>query len=267
MSIFQALVLGVVQGLTEFLPVSSSAHLVLVPAALGWDQPSLPYLVLLHAATLVALLTYFRRELIELALGSRRPGPQRKVLVLLAVATVPAGLAGVFFEKQFEGSFSKPFQVALQLIFTGMLLVGAQALSRRHQVPGDNPDGIEAMAEKVSWRAAVGIGFAQALAIVPGISRSGATISAGILAGLSRPLAARFSFLISIPILVATSLLEVPKLAGESPGAAALVVGFVASGVTGYLSIAGMIALLQRRGLMGFAVYCVVAGTVAALVF
>ncbi len=122
------------------------------------------------------------------------------------------------------------------------------------------------MARRLGWLGALGIGFAQALAIVPGISRSGATIGAGLVAGLPRPLAARFSFLLSIPILAGTSAFEVPQLSDAHPGAAALAVGFVASAVSGYLAIAGMIGFLQRRGLLSFAVYCVIVGSVLALI-
>ncbi|MGQ0680507.1 MAG: undecaprenyl-diphosphate phosphatase [Actinomycetota bacterium] len=264
MSVLQALVLGVVQGLTEFLPVSSSAHLVLVPELLGWEQPSLPYLVLLHAATLLALLVYFRRELLELATGVFRPGPARKLVLLLAVATVPAALIGFIFESQFERSFGQPFQVAIQLVLTGVILIAAELLTRRRPPSADDA-GIESMARVVTAPAALSIGLAQALAIVPGISRSGSTIGAGLLAGMSRSMAARFSFLMSIPILLGASLFEVPKLAGASPGPAALVAGFLGALVSGYLSIAGMVAFLQRRSLMAFAGYCIVAGALAAM--
>lgn len=267
MSVFQALVLGLVQGLTEFLPVSSSAHLVLVPEALGWEQPSLPYLVMLHTATLLALLVYFRRELLKLALGIVRPGPDRKLVVLLALATLPAAAIGVLFEDQFEDSFGKPFQVAVQLVITGVLLIVAEVLARRTAQEPEVGLGTEAMAAKVTWRSALGIGFAQALAIIPGISRSGTTIAAGLLAGMSRPLAARFSFLMSVPILLGTSVFEVPKLSQSSPGTSVLVVGFLASLISGYLSIAGMIAFLQRRGLMPFAAYCIIAGLTGVLIF
>lgn len=266
MSVFQAFVLGIVQGLTEFLPISSSGHLVLVPELLGWEQPSLAYLVLLHTATLVALLIYFRRELVALATGMFHPGPERKLVMLLALGTMPAAVIGFVFQEQFEDSFGEPFRVAIQLVLTGVLLIIAEALSRRHRADADVGSDTTAMAGKVTWRSALGIGFAQAVAIIPGISRSGATIAGGLLAGMSRPLAARFSFLLSVPILIGTSLLEVPKLSGDSPGAAALMVGFTAALISGYLAIAGMIAFLQRRGLLLFAAYCLIAGSILALI-
>jgi undecaprenyl-diphosphatase len=268
LSLLEALVLGIVQGLTEFLPISSSAHLVLVPELLGWEQPSLPYVVLLHAGTLLALLVYFRNELIDTLRGMLHPGPARRFILLLIAGTLPAAIIGVAFEEQLEDSFGEPFQVALQLIATGIILVGIEVLIRRRPAVADDPEdltGLDGLVDQLSPAKAAAVGAAQAFAIIPGISRSGATIAAGLLAGLSRAQAARFSFLLSIPILFGTTLFKVPDLAGESVGTSALVVGFLASLVTGYLAIAGTISFLQRRGLLSFAAYCILAGAVAAL--
>jgi undecaprenyl-diphosphatase len=268
LGLLEALVLGVVQGLTEFLPISSSAHLVLVPELLGWEEPSLAYVVLLHAGTLLALVIYFRNELIATLTGMLRPGPARKFVLLLVAGTLPAAVIGVAFEEQFERNFGEPFQVALQLVATGVILVGIEALARRKPPPHEDAadlTGLEGLTDQLTPARAAGVGLAQAFAIVPGISRSGATIAAGLLAGLSRAQAARFSFLLSIPILFGTTLFKVPDLAGESVGTGALVVGFAASLVTGYLAIAGTISFLQRRGLLSFAAYCVLAGGLAAV--
>lgn len=269
MSLFEALILGVVQGLTEFLPISSSAHLVLVPELLGWEQPSLAYIVLLHAGTLLALLVYFRRELVQTLTGMLRPGPARKFVLLLAAGTLPAAAIGFALQEQFEAIFGNAFQVALQLVATGLILVGIEALTRKRPQPEESPQdltGLDSMVAQITPAKAVGVGFAQALAIIPGISRSGSTIAAGLLAGLSRAQAARFSFLLSIPIVFGTTVLKVPELSGGEVGAGALATGFVASLVTGYLAIAGLISFLQKRGLLIFAAYCIVAGTVAALI-
>lgn len=269
MSLVEALVLGIVQGLTEFLPISSSAHLVLVPELLGWGQPSLPYVVLLHAGTLLSLVIYFRKELIATVAGMIRPGPARRFLLLLIAGTLPAAIIGVAFEEQLEASFGEPFQVAIQLIVTGLILVGIELLIRRKPPQADDPadlTGLEGLVGQLSVTKSAAVGLAQAFAIVPGISRSGSTIAAGILAGLSRAQAARYSFLLSIPILFGTTLFKVPDLAGDSAGSAALVVGFIASLVTGYLAIAGTISFLQRRGLFSFAAYCIVAGAIAAAI-
>jgi len=269
LSLVEALVLGIVQGLTEFLPISSSAHLVLVPELLGWDQPSLPYVVLLHAGTLLSLVIYFRKELISTVSGMIRPGPARRFLLLLVAGTLPAAIIGVAFEEQLEASFGEPFQVAIQLIVTGLILVGIELLIRRKPPRADDPEdltGLEGLVGQLSVTKSAAVGLAQAFAIVPGISRSGSTIAAGLLAGLSRAQAARYSFLLSIPILFGTTLFKVPDLAGDSVGSAALVVGFLASLITGYLAIAGTISFLQRRGLFSFAAYCIVAGAIAAAI-
>jgi undecaprenyl-diphosphatase len=272
-STLQALVLGIVQGLTEFLPISSSAHLVLVPELAGWSRPSLPFLVLLHSATLVALVIYFRRELAAAVIGMVKAGPQRRLLGLLVLGTAPAAIIGVVFETEFEAFYAEPVGVALQLMVTGVLLIGAELLTKRSSkvtVEPASDDSTIPEAEDItgglSWKGALGVGFSQAAAIVPGISRSGATIAGGLLAGLTRVAAARFSFLLSIPILFGTSLFELPRLDGAPLGAGPLLVGFIASMVSGYLAIAGMISYLQRRGLVPFAVYCLVVGLAAALV-
>ncbi|MDQ4148636.1 MAG: undecaprenyl-diphosphate phosphatase [Actinomycetota bacterium] len=281
MTLVEALVLGVVQGLTEFLPISSSAHLVLVPRLAGWAEPSLPYLVLLHAGTLVALFTYFWRDLLLTARGMLRPGSDRRFLMLLILGTLPAAVIGAAFETQFESAFGKPFQVALQLVATGVILVGAEALARRRdRAPltggnsrvGGGPQDHEnegndthEIAKRLSGIGAVFVGLTQAFAIVPGISRSGATIAGGLLSGLTRAQAARFSFLLAVPILFGTSAFEVPQLSGSDMGVGPLLVGFVASAVSSYAAIATMIGYLQRRGLFPFALYCLVVGSVMAL--
>lgn len=250
MSLFQAVVLGLVQGVTEFVPISSSAHLVLVPKLLGWPEPSLPYIVLLHAATLLALLIHFGKQLFGALRGNRR------LIYLLALGTIPAAIIGVLFERRFEESFGKPMQVAFQLVLTGLILLGAELLARRHT---------RTETAKLTSMSALAIGFAQAVSIVPGISRSGATIGTGLVAGLDREEATRFSFMLAIPILVGTVLYKVPTLDSSGVGAGAMVAGFIASFVSGYLAIAGMVGYLQRRGLYPFAAYCVVAGLLAAL--
>lgn len=271
LSVFQALVLGVVQGLTEFLPVSSSGHIVLVPALLRWPEPGLPFAVLLHAGTLLALLFYFRRELVQiLRLGFRR-GPERRFTVLLVLGSLPAAVIGFVFQKQFQRLFGEPFQVALQLVANGFILIGAEFLNRSRRGPAAQEEepvtGVEGLANRLNPTRAAGVGLAQALAIVPGISRSGSTIAAGLLAGMSRAQAARFSFLLAVPILAGTSLFEIPELAARPAGGGlVLTVGFAASLLSGYVSIAGMIRFLQRRNLLVFAAYCIAAGSLAALV-
>lgn len=263
MSIFQGMVLGLVQGVTEFVPISSSAHLVLVPELLGWPAPSVAYIVLLHAATLLALLIHFGKHLLGAIRGAEGVAG-RRLIYLLAIGTLPAAAIGVMFERQFEDSFGHPVQVALQLAFTGLILIGAELLARRRTVQGAGEMG-KTEATKLTTSSALAIGFAQAVSIVPGISRSGATIGTGLVAGLGRAEAARFSFMLAIPILFGTSLYKIPELTTGGLSAGAMVAGFLASLVSGYLAIAGMVGYLQRRGLYPFAAYCVIAGLLAAL--
>jgi undecaprenyl-diphosphatase len=271
MTAFQAVVLGAVQGFTEFLPISSSAHLVLVPSLLGWRRPSLAFDVLLHAASLIATLVYFRAELLEILLGLRRAGPGRRLLALLVVATIPAAFLGFFFGEPLERTFDRPRSVAVELVVTGIILLAAEAFARlrerrsseSREPPEEEDSSPGALARIVKIRSALGMGVAQAVAILPGISRSGVTIAAGLGTGLSRSQAARFSFLMAIPALAGAAVLKLPELPGMDLGAGPLLLGFLASLVSSYLAIGGMIGYLQRRGLHPFAVYCLVAGPMA----
>jgi undecaprenyl-diphosphatase len=259
MSIAEAAVLGAVQGLTEFVPISSSGHLVVVPEALGWDQPGLAFDVLLHAASLVALLAYFGRDLIGLAVGVRRRDRRAlRMVILLLVGSVPAGIAGLTLEGFFEEQFSDAPAAALQLLITAVILVAGEFALQKHA--RRRPQlRVEDELRPVE---SAGIGVAQAVSILPGISRSGATIATGLGLGLARDAAARFSFLLSIPALAGATLVELPDLAGTSLSASAGIAGFITSLVTSYAAIWGLIRYLRSRTLYPFAIYCVVAGLV-----
>ncbi|MGH2733203.1 MAG: undecaprenyl-diphosphate phosphatase [Actinomycetota bacterium] len=265
MTLFQAFTLGGVQGFTEFLPISSSAHLVLVPTLLGWRRPSLAFDVLLHVASLMAVLVYFRAELGQILMGLRRAGPGRRLLGLLVVATIPAALTGLLLGKPLERTFDRPRAVALELMATGLILLVAEVFARRRQAGGKEKEDstTEGLAGVVKAGSALVIGAAQAVAILPGISRSGVTIVAGLGTGLSRSQAARFSFLMAIPALAGAAVLKLPELPRLDLGPGPLVVGFLASLISSYLAIGGMIGYLQRRGLHPFAIYCLVAGPIA----
>jgi undecaprenyl-diphosphatase len=255
----QALVMGVVQGLTEFLPISSSGHLILVPWLLGWDQPfitSLAFSVMLHMGTLAALLAYFARDWVRLvgaglaSLRDRRIGddPTRRLAWVLVVATVPAGLAGVLLGDAIESVARRPAIVALALVVGAAILWYADEVGRH-----------ERDADSIGWGAAFAIGIAQAIALVPGISRSGITISAGLLLGITREAAARFSFLLAAPTIAGAGLFEVYRLvrgeAGAVPDTAILVVGVLASLVTGVLTIHALLGWFRRRGVGVFVAY------------
>ena len=250
------IVLGLVQGLTEFLPISSSGHLIIVPVMFGWEEPALGLTVMLHMGTLVALLIYFRAELVGLALGllgkGEDPAAARRIVRFLIVGTIPAAVAGVALGGFFEETFHRPYETSVELVITGLLLIGMERYGERaRRRPLD--DG----------RAAF-IGAGQALAILPGISRSGATIGAGLLAGLSREEATRFSFLLSIPAIAGAGLLDLAE--GELIVSAASIAGTVVSGISGYLAIAYLLRFVRTHSLAVFAWYLFAIGPISALV-
>lgn len=265
--LIQALVMGTVQGLTEFLPISSSGHLILVPWLLGWNDPfitSLAFTVMLHLGTLVALVAYFARDWVRLvsaglaSLRDRRIGadPDRRLAWVLVVATIPAGLIGVAFGDALEALVREPAVVALTLVVGGAILWLADRIGRHVR-------GLDGL----GFGSALGIGVAQVLALIPGVSRSGITISAGLFLGLDRESAARFSFLLAAPTTAGAGLFEALRLVrGETagtPDAAILAVGVIASLVTGLLAIHGLLGWFRRRGVGVFVAYRV---ALAALV-
>jgi undecaprenyl-diphosphatase len=267
--LLKALILGILQGATEFLPISSSGHLVLVPWWLGWDESPLVFDVVVHLGTLVAVLVYFWRDWLTLlragfrALQNRTLSdldPDARLLLLLVIGTIPAAIFGALLENVFEAAFAEPRATAAFLLVTAALLVFSE---RRYAANRTLHD--------LTPTDALFIGAAQAFAIFPGISRSGSTIAAGITRGLSRPLAARFSFLLATPIIMGAGAKQaLDVLTGDvivgSDLVGALIVGFVAAAVVGYASIWFLLRLIQTRRLYGFAVYCAVFGTVSLLV-
>lgn len=268
MSLFQAFVLGIVQGLTEFIPVSSDGHLTLVPFMLGWSEPGLAFTVALHIGTLIAVVVYFRAEVMVLARTlfgwGKASQTERKLLVLLAIGSVPAALVGLLFNSTIEESFERPVLAALLLGVTGFVLLSTETkVAHREGEPQRTVDD-------VTQRDAAIIGVAQATALLPGISRSGMTISAGMRLGLEREQAARFSFLLAIPITIGAILLELPDMADHisATGAGAVFIGVVASAVSGFAAISWLLGLLRRRDMRPFGTYLVfamIAGFLAAL--
>jgi undecaprenyl-diphosphatase len=262
-SVLQAIVLGAVQGLTEFIPISSSGHLVLVPAALNWSRPGLSFDVLLHTASLLALLIYFSGDLLDIVRGAvSGDRDARRLVVLLAIGTVPSGLAGVLLGEYFEESFEDAQASALQLLITAAILVAAEGVLRFHERrAATTGTGLRRMRDLNEGDAAI-IGIAQAVAIFPGISRSGSTIAAGLGLSVTRDDAARFSFLLAMPALVGAAVVQIPELGDGSLGAGAGIAGFLASLVTSYAAISGLIRYLRSNTLYPFAAYCVIAGIV-----
>ena len=244
---------GLIQGLTEFLPISSSGHLVLIPELLGMDEPDLATSALLHVGTLLAVLWYYRSDLARLT-HVRSDPEARRILALLAIGTIPAAIVGITLDGPIEIVLDEPWIVAVALIVTGLVLaVGlllTQGTRRLEQGrPGD----------------AVVVGLAQAFALVPGISRSGMTITAGIAQGLDRVQAARYAFLLAIPAIAGAGLLEGIKLADAGGFEPSLLVGVATAAISGYVAISFLIRLLARAGMAPFAAYCIVFGTVAYL--
>ena len=258
--------LGSVQGLTEFIPISSSGHLVVVPSLLGWSKPSLSFDVMLHFASLLALLVYFSGDLVDLARGFvHRDREARRVVFLLAIASVPAALAGLLLGELFEDQFQDARGAALQLLITAAILVAAEHALRYHQRRHAKSGTRLRSGHELTSPDAVAIGVAQAAAIIPGISRSGATIGTGLFFGIERDAAARFSFLLAIPALFGAALFKLPDFADSPVGLGAAVAGFLASLATSYAAIWGLIRYLKTRTLYPFAVYCAVAGPTFAL--
>ena len=255
----QALWLALIQGLTEFLPVSSQAHLVLYSLFTGELYQGLDFDIMLHAGSLVAVVVYFRRELLAMAsdwLRSLTGGPATKDSRLawwIVIATLPAGALGFLFKDQAELALRSPLIMALALIVFGLLLGWADW---RHRGQRDEYE--------LSLKDVLIIGFAQALALIPGTSRSGITITAALFLGLNREAASRFSFLLSIPIISAAGLLAGLDLAesGLQSGVGVLIVGFVAAAISAYACIHFFLAFIRRIGMLPFVIYRVILGIV-----
>ena len=263
MSWFEAIVLGIVQGLTEFLPISSTGHLRIVPAFAGWEDPGAAFTAIIQLGTTVAVLIYFRDDLWRVARAwfrslrdpSVRASVDARMGWYLIVATVPISIFGFAFDDQIETGARDLYLIGAVLIVFSFVLLGSERLGRKERGEGD-----------VTLRDALAIGFAQACALVPGVSRSGATISAGLLTGLEREAAARFSFLLSMPAIVLAALYSMRGVVtGEETTDAGLVPVLIATlfaFVSGYLAIAWLLRFLARRGLGVFVGYRIALGAV-----
>ena len=260
MSILQAIILGIVQGLTEFLPISSSGHLIIVPWALDWhfflENPGLnkTFDVALHLGTLVAVVAYYWRELGRLATGFLRSLRKRRIETtderlawLLLISTIPAGIVGVVFEDIIVTRLGEPWQIAIMMIVFGGVMWIVDSRARRDREIGD-----------VRWKGALGIGIAQALALAPGVSRSSVTMVAGLLLGLDRASAARYSFLMSVPVIAgAAAFSSVGVIQDGLPAGMAtpFAAGMVSAAVSGFAAIWFLLAYLRRHDFKPFAIY------------
>lgn len=269
MDSIQSIILGIVQGLTEFLPVSSSGHLVMAATILDVVTPGVFVEVALHVGTLVSVLIVYRKRVSALLGGALRRDPGAwNYIGLLLLASIPAGLVGVFLQDRIEQAFGAPWVTGVLLIATGFILWSTRtARNQRLRVadggqatalatePG--PGLAHTGAPTINWKIALGIGLAQALAILPGISRSGSTITAGIWAGVAGEEAAEFSFLMSIIVIAGAALLELRHLSTvvQGVGAVPLLSGFVAALVTGIIAIQSLVWLLRKQAFYAFAYY------------
>ncbi|OPX91310.1 MAG: Undecaprenyl-diphosphatase [Pelotomaculum sp. PtaB.Bin117] len=250
LTVLQALVLGIVQGLGEFLPISSSAHLVLVPWVFKWQDPGLSFDVALHMGTLVAVVAFFWRDWARLITNGllRKPTRDGSLFWYLVIATVPGALSGFFLEKQAETVFRNPVLIGIMLIVMGIALYWVdRKAARRKQLYG------------ISLADSLFIGFLQALAIIPGVSRSGITMTAGRFRGLTRETAARFSFLLSTPIIFGAGVAKLDELSAGDLNAA-FITGVVSSAVVGFMSIGFLLRYLTERSFVVFVWYRFVVG-------
>lgn len=260
MNIIEAIILGLIQGLTEFIPISSSGHLVIAHEFLGVSDNALAFDVALHFGTLLALLIYFHRDIIKLFDGLRGRGPYKRLVWLLGLATVPAVIAGVLLESAAESTFRSIKLVAINLMVVAIIMLLAEHYASKQ------PKRTEL--EQVNPKQAAVIGLAQAAAIVPGVSRSGSTITAGLFFGLDRIAATRFSFLLGIPIItgaVIKVLLEPGTSQAMSQDTALFVVGVLTALLSGLLAIRFLLRYLAHHTLAAFAYYRLVLGGVVLL--
>jgi undecaprenyl-diphosphatase len=281
----QAILLGLLQGFSELFPISSLGHSVILPRLLGWnihqnDSFFVTFLVATHLATALVLLGFFRRDWVRIVRGLGRSLRDREIGSdsdarlgwLLVVGTVPAGLLGLILEHPLRDLFASGRSAAFFLILNGFMLYGAERLRRRApavEADQSSEAGDERIARQVSWRGTLVVGAAQALALVPGFSRSGATMAGGLGVGLSNEDAARFAFLLATPIIGAAALLKLPDLFGSSGNGVRgpALVGAICSAATAYLAVRFLMRYFETNRLTPFAAYCVAAGVAASLYF
>lgn len=266
MDILQAIIIGLVQGLTEFLPVSSSAHLIFTQQALGLSDVGLAFDVLLHVGTLVAVVAYFFSDIISMIkgfflslidlkdgkfMGGVRRDPYKKLAWLTIIATIPVGIVGVLFNDLVESLFTGITVPAFFLLITGCLLYVSQRM---------NSGGIDL--SNITLKEALIMGCGQALAVLPGLSRSGTTIAAGLFSGLDKEFAAKFSFILSIPAILGAGVFQLKDLSGGNVEIEACIAGFIVAVISGYLAISVLLKLIREKSLDIFAYYCWIVGAV-----
>lgn len=263
MTVFHAILLGIIQGLTEFIPVSSTGHLLIAQNLLGIpaDGATFSFLVILQLGTLVSLFAFYWKDLLSIVRATfdfRRPTPERNLGIYIIVATIPALIAGYLLSDAVEALFTQPMlQASIRLFAAAILLTLAEALTRKNRT-----------LDSMTWVDALVVGLFQIIALFPGASRSGSTISGGMFRGFDRPSAARFAFLMSVPVMLAAGgyemldVLELPNLGEFLP---LLAIGFITAAIVGWFAIKWLIEYLSKRSLYVFAAYCAIVGTIVFL--
>lgn len=253
MTIFQAIVYGVVQGLAEFLPISSSAHLVAIPQIFGWQDGGLTFDIALHLGTLLAVVTYFFKDWLDLiGNGFSKPGSKEgKLFWYIVAACIPGGIAGVLLEKKAETTFRNLALIGTMMIIMGIVLYIADKSANNNKVSTEN----------IGFKRSLIIGISQALAIIPGVSRSGITMSSGLLSGLKKEDSARFSFLLSTPIIFGAGILKLKDII-HTPisNAAPFAIGIITSAIVGFAAIKFMLGYVKKRGFGIFVIYRFIVG-------
>jgi undecaprenyl-diphosphatase len=279
----QGIILGLLQGFAELFPISSLGQSVVAPRVFGWnihqnDDYFIAFLVATHLATAIVLLGFFWRDWMRILTGMWRSlqereiaenNPDGKLGWLIVVGTIPAGILGLLLQDKLQSVFASARSAAFFLILNGIMLFGAEMLRRRApELPEAEEDGDHRIAHTAGWRHAVGVGASQAIALIPGFSRSGATMGGGLIVGLSHKDAARFAFLLATPIIGAAAVLKLPELFGHQGNGVRgqALVGALCSAVTAYLAVRFLMRFFETNRLTPFAVYCALAGT-AALIY
>jgi undecaprenyl-diphosphatase len=259
LSILDSILLGILQGITEFLPVSSDGHLVVVQQMLGFEHSLLAYDVFIHIGTLLAVIAYYHRELIQLVVGvfgGANAAPNRRLLSLLVVASLPTAIIGLALKSLVHDLNTSALAAALGWLVTGVILL----MASRTQIATNS-------AREISYQDALLMGIAQGIAVLPGVSRSGSTVATGLFRGIQAPAAANFSFLMSIPAVAGALLLQIDDLHGLTQHDwSVYITGGIAAALTGFVAIWGLLKLLNRRIIAPFGWYCLLAGVVTIAV-
>ena len=268
MNIVQAIILGIIQGLTEFLPISSTAHLRIIPALVGWNDPGAAFTAVIQFGTLIAVLIFFYKDIVSITSGVIKGIVTRKLFHnrdaqlgwIIAAGTIPIVFFGLLLKNEIETSFRSLYVISISLIVLALILVIAELLTKKRIAQNVQLKSLDA----IGWKEAILIGFAQAVALIPGSSRSGTTITGGLFVGLNRETAARFSFLLSLPSVFAAGVLELVKeremLLSSEIGMANLIIATVVSGIVGYASIAFLLNYLKKHTTYLFIIYRIVLG-------